>query len=184
MMFKISFVVVLAFLISGCTTFSIDTTNGKNANLVFGYIDMSDTGQALNRVMIVQEGGSHLESQSEMNVYTDGLFYMDNVAPGKFYIPSFEGQVWLFDPTGYEFQKPKDAFTLHGGDLFYVGTYKVKISTGEKVEKLFLGLADASIIPIKQPSMQTLLKWLKKDISNPYLKKKIDEVLKSDATGH
>lgn len=111
------------FLFSNCAAVNpqVRTDPGENSSLLFGYIDMSGSGDMLGEVYLTQDERSGIAyRQSPMMTYKDGLFFMQDLPPMRYVIPFFYAGDKLYSLRPDE----EDAFQLPPNTLAFVGSYK------------------------------------------------------------
>lgn len=116
-------VVVILVLLVSCTAINpqVRMEPGDQACLLFGYIDMTGSGDTLDQVMLTQDEKSGIAyRQSSMKTYTDGLFFMQDLPPMRYVLPFFYagGKLYSLRPD------EEDAFVLVPGSFAYVGAYR------------------------------------------------------------
>jgi hypothetical protein len=115
--------ILVVFLFSNCAAVNpqVRTDPGENSSLLFGYIDMSGSGDILGEVYLTQDEKSGIAyRQSPMRTYKDGLFFMQDLPPMRYVIPFFYagGKLYSLRPD------EEDAFQLPPNTLAFVGSYK------------------------------------------------------------
>jgi hypothetical protein len=99
------------------------------------------------------------KSPPQSHTYTNGNFFFENLAPGKYFLASFMSgnEIFYFNFTGLkkeEFLK-KVAIEIKPGAVVYLGSYKV---TG--IERNFLKSDTFDIKHSDKPGKTTILKQL------------------------
>ena len=167
-------VVVLLVLLVSCAAINpqVRMEPGDQACLLFGYIDMTGSGDILGQVMLTQDERSGIAfRQSSMKTYTDGLFFMQDLPPMRYVLPFFYagGKLYSLRPD------EEDAFVLDPGSFAYVGAWKYHdpkkggILTTKKFE----------LLESKTPSEVEVLKLLRERVEGDKWKRVIDARLKA-----
>ena len=113
----------LVFSLASCAAIDpqVRMEPGDEACLLFGYIDMTDSGDTLEKVVLTQdEKIGIIDRQSSMKTYADGLFFLQDLPPMSYVIPRFYA-------GGNTYGLPhedEDAHILEPGSLTYVGAMK------------------------------------------------------------
>lgn len=165
--------VLLAAVFSSCATVNpqVRVEPGDQACLLFGYIDMTQSGETLQKVMITQDERAGIAyRQSGMKTYKDGLFFMQDLPPMRYVIPFFYAgrKIYSLMP------KEKDAFVLEPGTVVYVGAWKYHdpkkggIFTTKKFE----------LLETDSPTEAEVLKLLRERVEGDKWKRVIDSRLR------
>ena len=121
--FKLGGIVLLLGMFMACAAINpqVRMEPGDEACLLFGYIDMTGSGDVLGSVMLTQDERSGIAyRQSAMNTYKDGLFFMQDLPPMRYVLPFFYagGKLYSLRPD------EEDAFILKPGSFAYVGAWQ------------------------------------------------------------
>ena len=172
--FRLSGIVLVLGMFMACAAINpqVRMEPGEEACVLFGYIDMTGSGDTLQQVMLTQDERSGIAfRQSSMNTYTDGLFFMQDLPPMRYVLPFFYagGKLYSLRPD------EEDAFVLDPGSFAYVGAWKYHdpkkggILTTKKFE----------LLESKTPSEVEVLKLLRERVEGDKWKRVIDARLKA-----
>jgi hypothetical protein len=172
-MFRLSGIVLLLGMLMACAAINpqVRMEPGDEACILFGYIDMTGSGDTLQEVTLTQDERSGIAyRQSSMQTYNDGLFFMQDLPPMRYVLPFFYagGKLYSLRPD------EEDAFVLEPGSFAYVGAYKYHdpkkggIFTAEKFD----------LVETDSPSEAEILKMLRERVVGDKWKGVIDARLK------
>ncbi len=162
---RLAAAVALASL-SGC--FHVHTVDTPDAVLVYGFIDTSASGLALGGVSLFRNVGEHsVPPHTTMEAEPDGLFYLENLPPGRYAIEGFT--------TGTAY----NSFSAGGGSvkwfdvkprsMHFVGAFKYRVVRDPGV----FVRGRSAVTPASSPSRTEVLRRLQSKVKDPRWKRRI-----------
>jgi len=149
----------------------VRTVPDENSSILFGYFDMTGSGDTLSGVYLTQDEKAGIAYRhSAMSTYIDGLFFMQDLPPMRYVLPYFYA-----DTTLYSFRPDEeDAFQLPADTLAFVGAYKYH----DPKKGGILTTKKFDLIETDSPSEAEVLKMLLKRVEGDRWKMKITARLK------
>ena len=158
---KIIIAAILVAMITGCGAPAIRPVSGPGAAVAYGNITMP-AGNITN-VMLYKVGEIYappFKSPPQSHAYTNGNFFFEDLAPGKYFLMGFmSGQeAFYFNFQGIDEQKfiNEVAVDIKPGSVFYLGSYQV---TG--IDRNFFKTDTFDIKRSNTPTKATILKHLR-----------------------
>jgi len=144
---------VIAIMLTGCMgPVSIKPVSDPKASAAYGNISIPN--RYITNVMLYKVGEVYappFKSPPTSHTYTNGNFFFENLAPGKYYLMGFMSgqQAFYFNYQGIDKDKfiDKVAIDIKPGSVTYLGSYQV---TG--IEK---NIFSADTFEIKASSVPT-----------------------------
>ena len=172
--FLLPVLVLGVVLLVGCAAVNpqVRTQPDENSSLLFGYFDMTGSGDILSGVHLNQdEKVGIVYRSSAMKTYRDGLFFMQDLPPMRYVIPFFYA-----GNTLYSFRPDEeDAFQLPPDTLAFVGAYKYH----DPKKGGILTTRKFDLIETDSPSEVEILKMLLERVEGDRWKMKINARLKA-----
>lgn len=155
-------IVFTALILSGCFGAApIKTVSGPESSAAFGNITLPDN-KVITRVILYKVGEVYappFKSPPQSHTYTNGNFFFENLAPGKYYLASFMSgnRAFYFNFQGIEKEEflEKVAIDIKPGTVNYLGSYEV---TG--ITDNFFASDTFDIKASKKPEPKAILKHL------------------------
>jgi hypothetical protein len=155
-------IVFTTFVLAGCFGAApIKPVSGPESSAAFGNITLPDN-KVITRVILYKVGVVYappFKSPPQSHTYTNGNFFFENLAPGKYYLASFMSgnRAFYFNYQGIEEEEflKKVAINITPGTVNYLGSYEV---TG--ITDNFFASDTFDIKASKKPGPTAILKHL------------------------
>ena len=156
-----SIAIMMAILVGCMGAAPIKPASDPDASVAYGNITLPD--KYITNVMLYKVGEVYappFKSPPKGHTYTNGNFFFENLAPGKYYLVGFmSGQeAFYFNYSGLEDEDflKKVAIEIKPGAVSYLGSYKV---TG--IERNLITTDTFDIKPSETPTSSKILTHLK-----------------------
>ena len=167
-----------AILLCGCVgPAPIRPAEGPDKAMAYGNITIP--GKVLTGVALYKYGEVYappFKSPPRSHTYTNGNFFFENLAPGKYYLVSFMSgnNIYYFDYSGVEKENiERSLIEIKAGAAVYLGSFRV---TGETDHLLRQDTFD--IEQVGEPTEKTILTHLKEATAQTGWDRKIAQRLK------
>lgn len=130
----IPLLVTAAIILAACVGAApIRPAESPDRAMAFGNITIP--GKVLNGVSLYKYGEVYappFKSPPRSHTYTNGNFFFENLAPGKYYLVSFMSgnNIYYFDYSGVEKENIEQSLIeIRPGAIVYLGSYRVTAET-------------------------------------------------------
>lgn len=151
------------------------TVEGRDAALIYGFFDVPESVGDANCVGIIQDERAGIGMRHGcMATSGEGLFFVENAAPGRYVIHGF-----YVDDVSHSLGPAAKPFLVAPGSMHYVGTFRYR----RIVEPGVLRAGRFSLTPASHPTHAQVLKKLLGQVSDPRWKRRIAARLRELGAG-